>query len=928
MIQNKELFGENIGNEKLNIILSLLSEIFFEYDIQKDLIRFHGNCSLDGIVKKGIHQLIINSELIFEEDKRILLRFIDSKLSGEVEFRQIDESGNYQWKCAKVKMVKDNLGNAAMLLGCIVDCTERNGTDAKMTFAIDRLTRLDDRDSIEIRINEYLKEEGAGGNHALFLVDLDTFKVVNQNLGRMFGDTVLANFAQSLKHVFYKEGFLGRIGGDEFIIFIKNINSIEKMKEKAAQISQICKDTYVGEMAPKKLTCSIGVSRYCACGSGFEELLRKADNALYDVKNKGKNDTVFFDDSCKEYEGKELEYNYFYEVPEDRNYIYRKYDGKLTTFAYEILANTKDINSGLNLLLDRVGKYFGVTHVSILETLEKDKRLNMTYIWSEQIGKVEDNVLAEMEHSVFEDYSASFDECGVLAISDCREAMEHSFIGSDLCGVVGAKSILQCAIYEEGQFCGCISIDDCDEYRNWSRDEIETLNSVANILSSYLLKIRTSQRINERIERLRNYDELTGIPTFYKFKKDAKELLSQKYKQRYAIVYSDISNFRYINDTLSYKAGDHVLCDYAEVVKNMLKKNEVAARITADNFMALLKYTEEESLMQRVESINEKFTRIQRKKNGNLNLVVISGVCVISEEIDFMTAIDNANIARKSIKTSSRTLCKIYDQKMADFISKEIEIANTMEDALQEKEFCIYLQPKINLSDGRLVGAEALVRWIKPDGTIITPDNFIPQFERNGFIEELDFYVFQETCKTLGRWLNKGIHRLPISVNVSRVHLGNVNFVRRFCQLVEKYHIPADLLELELTESIFLDQTERAINTMHDLRRLGFRVSIDDFGAGYSSLNLLKDMQMDVLKLDKEFFRQGEMQKEEKVIVTNIINMAKQLNMKVLSEGVETKNQSEFLKTVECDMAQGYFYSRPIPVKEFEALIEQQFFKL
>ena len=220
-----------------------------------------------------------------------------------------------------------------------------------------------------------------------------------------------------------------------------------------------------------------------------------------------------------------------------------------------------------------------------------------------------------------------------------------------------------------------------------------------------------------------------------------------------------------------------------------------------------------------------------------------------------------------------------------------------------------------------MVGAEALVRWVKSDGGIMPPDKFIPLFEKNGFVVNLDFFVYKEVCRSLREWIDKGINIVPISVNVSRIHLYDENFVRDFMNLVDEYDLPYDVIELELTESMFLDNTNVAISTMRQFRELGFKVSIDDFGAGYSSLNLLKEMTSDVLKLDKEFFGRGELQKEEQIIVSSIVNMAKQLDMKVLSEGVETKDQVDFLKGIACDMAQGYLFAKPMPKDNFEVIM-------
>ena len=288
-----------------------------------------------------------------------------------------------------------------------------------------------------------------------------------------------------------------------------------------------------------------------------------------------------------------------------------------------------------------------------------------------------------------------------------------------------------------------------------------------------------------------------------------------------------------------------------------------------------------------------------------------------------MTAvIDNANLARKHIKKNAENKCCFYDDELEERVKMELDICNSMQQALDDQEFIMYLQPKVDLETNKIVGAEALTRWQRKDGKFMFPDQFIPLFEKNGFIIQLDFYIYECACKAIKKWEELEIEPVTISVNVSRVHLNTDDFVEKVMELVKRYKIKHEYLEFELTESIFLDNTESAISTMHELREKGFYVSIDDFGAGYSSLNLLKDMTTDVLKLDKEFFGGGDMKQEEKIIVSSITNMAKQLKMKVLSEGVETESQSKFLKEIDCDMAQGYLFAKPMPEDEFTSLLQ------
>jgi EAL domain-containing protein (putative c-di-GMP-specific phosphodiesterase class I) len=232
------------------------------------------------------------------------------------------------------------------------------------------------------------------------------------------------------------------------------------------------------------------------------------------------------------------------------------------------------------------------------------------------------------------------------------------------------------------------------------------------------------------------------------------------------------------------------------------------------------------------------------------------------------------------------------------------------------------MQPKIDLHSLQITGAEALVRWKLPTGEYIGPMEFIPVFENNGFITELDFYVYEKTFRALRQWIDAGKQPIIVSVNVSRIHLNDSRFLERLDYLVEKYKIPTNLIELEITENIFFKELDRLIFIMNSLRKRGFLISIDDFGSGYSSLNLLKTLPIDILKLDREFFMQNEMRENDKIIISGIITLAKGLGLKVISEGVETIEQVKFLRENSCDMAQGFLFYKPLPLDDFIDLID------
>lgn len=575
---------------------------------------------------------------------------------------------------------------------------------------------------------------------------------------------------------------------------------------------------------------------------------------------------------------------------------------ELIDYAFNIMAKTKDADSAIHLLLKKIGREYQVESAGILEAEKGHTRLKASYEWHKNENKTigfEKEI--ENEKLLF---GTCFDRNGLF--------MEKT----------ETASVLMAAFYEESRYQGCICLKEKENSREWSKEEQEGLLELAKIVSFYLLKLKVSEKIAEQLEHRKNYDVLTGLPTLHKFKREAALLLEEE-PQRYAVIYCDIANFKYINETYGYQAGDRVLYDFAMLLKNHLIKDDcLVARDSADKFVGICPVGEENSFREWIKQVGEEFHRLQKEKNISVNLTVDSGVCFMEEgSQDISTALDNANIARRAAKGGMSNACRFFDEEMEAKIHQEVEILNHMEEALKNKEFIVYFQPKIALEHEKPAGAEALVRWKRADGSMMPPGDFIPLFEKNGFIVQLDFFVYEEVCKRIRRWLDNGMRAVPVSVNVSRVHLNDENFIPKLKALVDAYKVPTELIELELTESLFLDNTKAALTTMQDLRNMGFSVSIDDFGAGYSSLSLLKDMATDVIKLDKEFFVHGEMLKEEKIVVSSIIQMAKQLNMKVLSEGIETRNQTEFLKEMDCDLVQGYFYAKPMPVSEFEQFL-------
>ena len=281
---------------------------------------------------------------------------------------------------------------------------------------------------------------------------------------------------------------------------------------------------------------------------------------------------------------------------------------------------------------------------------------------------------------------------------------------------------------------------------------------------------------------------------------------------------------------------------------------------------------------------------------------------------------DRANLAAKHCKGNYIRNYAFYTRQMSQEIEKEQRIVNSMKSALENHEFVVFYQPKYGLSDNQIAGAEALVRWKHPERGMISPGEFIPVFEKNGFIIKLDYYVWDQVCQLIATALRAGRKPDPISVNVSRVNLYNPNFLESLVNLVEKYRIPPEYLHLELTESVFSDTENVILNAVNYLHKAGFTILMDDFGSGYSSLNVLKDIDLDVLKIDMKFLSKGKDDGRGEKILAAVIQMAKALDMPVIAEGVEEKKQVQMLKRLGCNYIQGYYFAKPMPQEDYERL--------
>lgn len=432
------------------------------------------------------------------------------------------------------------------------------------------------------------------------------------------------------------------------------------------------------------------------------------------------------------------------------------------------------------------------------------------------------------------------------------------------------------------------------------------------------------QAHNKQLARLAFVDPVTEGMNISAFHLQCQKAFHTAPPNSLSIVCLNISNFKLINESFGRAEGDHMLRYMMRTLESCIQKGEFAARSAADTFFLCLKQAQPEQIRQRIARMTQQVNSFPKEKK-DFSILLRAGVYILKKpETDATVATDRARTACQNVRPEEGSFLAFYDTAFMEQILKEYEINSLFEPSLQNGDFQIYLQPKVRLSTGRAAGAEALVRWIHPQKGMLFPDEFIPLFERNGKIRKLDLFVFEQVCSTLARWAQSGMGWFPVAVNLSRRHFHNPDFLADFYAIAQRYQIPSGIIEMEMTESIFFDDESIHFvkKTVQEMHRLGFLCSLDDFGSGYSSLGLLQNFDVDTIKLDRRFFQDLSVQKSRDVVEC-MISLSQKLDIETVAEGIETDEQLDFLRSIHCDLIQGYIFSKPLPVPEFEAWLHQ-----
>ncbi len=911
-----------LENSRYKSIFSLSSSVIWEYDIKKDTLTksdpdlgiYTGSAFMNNYT-----DYITTANVIHPDDFVIFQQFYQSLMNGNqnisCEIRAKDLSQNYTWFELSGTTLYDNFNQPIMIVGQTIniDNKRKELSAIKDSIEKDSLTKLINRKTISRKINSYLASSCEGSTQALVLLDLDHFKSINHTFGYVFGDAFLSEFSSRIFKYFSSDTCLvGRFGGDEFILFFYQVPSNDYLIQQAEMLLSVIYETILNTNSEYNVSGCIGISLAPNHANNFSMLLEMADTALYYAKANGNNSILIYDDSL-------IPVNYINKDDLDdlphTNFLseHSVIDATIVTNTVDILFDARNIEISLNMILGLIGNFYRLRTINIIEYEGDYSHGHISYEWFSNtcklFNKYEEISMQQLIglESLIHQNKGAFSTTNREQIQKILSTLSQVFASDAISG------LLVCPIYDSGAINGYLLFGYQGEDRIWMQNELDSLALISKIIGGYLTKLRTQ----EHAQIITKTDPLTGAYNLFAFTDLAHDLISEHPENSYILAYLDIDMFKLINDTYGYSEGDKILIECSNILDYLTEEDELFGRVTADKFVALFKYNDADRFLTKIKYLNKKMNEIPKTESDNYRISIIIGLYPIVDDSPMTVNIDRANMARKSVVSRHKSRFVFFNESMKSSLMKQHEIEDLMEDSLKNNEFVVYYQPKVYLKNNEIYGAEALVRWNLKGKELLYPGSFIPIFEDNHFILKLDFYVFEKVCEHLRSILDKGLNPYPVSINFSRLHLSNGEMIGKLHTIIEKYQIPANLLEIELTESALAANDSFMYTILFKLHQMGFKLSMDDFGSGLSSLNLLRKLPFDIIKLDKDFFQQGSSTDRERIVITNVVKMAKELQMDIVSEGVETEEQADFLRSINCNLAQGYLYAKPMPEQDY-----------
>lgn len=869
----------------------------------KDFVEITGY-TLEELKGKDMNYI----KLIVEDERSDIFNYLKSKTTKNgmacLEHFMNCKDGS----AVAVSCFTKSLGNGYMDVMLTKNITKVSDKDGS---GYDSLTGFCNFNAAEAEISRILMS-GVEHCHSVLLFKLRHINRMEEVYGRAFAGVVIENAAIYINHQYCGKGqrvVLGRIRHDTFLVFqcAAEPKTVEGIADWICSEMSKC---YYGRDARISGGMTAGICHMPA-ESSFDEALLCAEKALqyseqydelYEVYNENKkySDIKPVYKNVSGYEDKERVLNY---------------DNRFVSFAVAMLASAKDPDSSLDLLIQRIGLQFGLNRVMI-NIFENSHYARVTNHYEKGKGIiVEQNLVEDMDDR--DGFFQRFDSNGCMKIKDTMlesiSERERSYYNK-----YNMRAVVNFLMYDNDKLIGYVSYSASKAKDEWIQNKLNTLMQISRILSLFIT-IRLHKEENEQRYESLSIDSLTGLSIYAAFLEAAKKKLYEFDPEKvYACIYADIDNFSYINENFGYEEGNEILKDYALRLQKVRSEGSICCHVHADKFIILSIRNSRKEIEKTVQKVNKEFNAMSRAMYPMSDMRVVTGIYYIDDPgCDIVRAVDHAIHVWKHAKKNKYKTYAIYSDDFANERRTRLKIVGSIHNAIESGEIEAFMQPKFSMKTMKVVGAEALSRWRNPDGTYKYPDQFIPFLEDVGYIIDVDFCIFEQVLRAMSEWKANGKKMIPVSVNFSRQHINHDDFVARIMALTAKYGVEPKYIEIEITESAFMKKPEKMMRFMRELREEGYKIDIDDFGTGYSSLNMLLDVPVDIVKIDKSFIDDYDTQLKREYInqIGNLIQTAKK---DIIFEGVETQEQIKFLTDCGYENAQGYVFSKPISMKNFE----------
>ena len=881
-------------NEKdfLNNLLYIMNSLTFTVnlksktvnDIRNGKLLIGTNMSYEFFANEFIDIFKLN-----DDSKGKILRFLTHLNPSDEPFsltiQNTLESGEQKkFVYTGIKYDKDNVLFAVRL-------DEEINNDKK-----DPLTRTYTKNFIIEKIKEAIKEKK---EFALMVLDIDNFKLFNDTYGHMFGDIILVETAASIKKFLTNNGYIARIGGDEFLAMVYVKNDYDLIHNACHDLRDAIKNLSKHNIKQETITATVGCASYPKDGDNYVELFKKADKALYRGKRKGRNCFVIYsEEKCGSISDeevlKEKTIDRFFNASNNYNII---------AAIFEMLNRRTNIVKNIEDSLSLIGNYFILDRITVTIMNPDTEKFKEQFTWfNPQSDK---QISFKSSEEMVKLWRESYDKTGMLKIVQL-DANTHLPV-YDLLKSQGTTAILAFEMTNEKKCMGQIRFDMCSINKYWQQNDVSSLMLISKIFAIALLREHNDEVLNAKL----NYDSLTKLYNYSKWRYVINSYILGS-DNKYSIIDITFENFKKLNEVLGTNACDKALEMFGTSINNISKELDITAcRVSGDRFLVYSKEHDQDI----IKGVFDKISNNYFKTTNSDRFKIICGVYICDDNADLPSSIDKANFARRYRKGGDAFT--LFSDEMYQLQLKKSQLELHMYEAKENGEFLLYLQPKVNTKTNEVIGAEALTRWNYNFQELIFPNIFIPLFESNGFITELDYQVFENVCKFQRQVLDEGKTPIKISVNVSRYQQNFDEYLERINNIRIKYNISPSLIEIEITEGMYVNNSDEISDFMDKLHGEGYTISMDDFGSGYSNLSSLANLNFDLIKLDKNFCSNQENEKET-IILSMIMKLTKKLKLKVLCEGVETQDYADYLKSIGCDIVQGYLYDKPIPASQFK----------